>query len=188
MNSTISGNLAKGGAGGRGGDGAFDQGASQPGAGGQNVEAGVGGKGGAGGAAFGGGNENAAGASLTLSGTVIGSNVAMAGRGGQGGRGGNAKGGAGGAVTSSVATIGGLGEGGSGGSGGAGGAAEGGGLFNGGAALCRDPRTRSHGTSRTVGQAVKAERAAAAKGARVAAASPQPPATGSRRVWVGLAV
>ncbi len=121
-NSTITGNLALGGNGGQGGEGGSAQGASLPGANGQDATGGQGGQGGAGAAARGGGIYNAAGATLTLSGTVISLNEALAGTGGQGGRGGNAIAGDGGAVNAGLAKDGGTGNGGFGAAGGAGGA------------------------------------------------------------------
>jgi hypothetical protein len=129
-NSTITGNQAFGGNGGQGGDGGSAQGASLPGSDGEDVFGGLGGRGGAGGAARGGGIFNAAGAILTLSGTAISLNEALAGVGGTGGFGGRAIAGAGGAASAGLATKGGSANGGFGGVGGAGGAAEGGGLYN----------------------------------------------------------
>ena len=60
---------------------------------GQNGDGGRGGLGGAGAAGRGGGIYNAAGANLTLSGTLIASNVAQGGQGGDGGLGGLGNGG-----------------------------------------------------------------------------------------------
>jgi hypothetical protein len=67
----ISNNHATGGVGGSGGIGGKADGLSSATAGGQNAVGGVGGNGGAGGDASGGGIYNAAGASLTLSGTML---------------------------------------------------------------------------------------------------------------------
>jgi hypothetical protein len=104
VNSTISSNLAKGGDGGRGGEGGSGQGSCAHVGAGQDAEGGPGGIGGAGAAAFGGGIYNAAGASLTLSGTVITSNSALGGHGGRGGGGGDAIAGNGGvAATNALA-------------------------------------------------------------------------------------
>ena len=83
--STISGNQAQGSDGGRGGDGGAVRGVSQAGANGQDVIGASGGDGGSGAAAFGGGIYNAKGANLTISGTVISSDVALGGPGRPGG-------------------------------------------------------------------------------------------------------
>ena len=130
-NSVISGNQATGGDGGPGAAGGQTFGGSPLGGGnGQAAIGGSGRSGGVGGAALGGGVYNAAGASLTLSGTQIVANIGLGGRGGQGGTGGDGFGGRGGEIIPLVATNGGNGDGGFGGPGGVGGLAAGGGLYN----------------------------------------------------------
>ena len=95
--STIASNLAIGGDGGAGGDGGVGIGLDG-GAGchGQNAIGGAGGAGGAGGQGLGGGIYNAAGASLSVSGTTFSTNQAQGGKGGLGGDGTFAVGGRGG--------------------------------------------------------------------------------------------
>jgi hypothetical protein len=84
-NSVIASNQAIGGDGGKGGNGGLGQGFDEALGDGQNGSGGRGGLGGAGGAGRGAGIYDAAGAQLTLSGTLIASNVAQGGRGGDGG-------------------------------------------------------------------------------------------------------
>ena len=129
--STIARNQAIGGNGGKGGNGGLGQGFDVAIGNGQNGDGGRGGLGGAGAAGRGGGIYNAAGANLTLSGTLIASNVAQGGQGGDGGLGGLGNGGHGGAEPNGhQVKDGGIGTGGDGGSGGPGAPGEGGGLFN----------------------------------------------------------
>ena len=133
-NSTISANKAIGGDGGKGGSGGSGFGLDRTVGNGQSIHGGNGRIGGDGGPALGGGIYNL-GASLTLSGTRITSNVAQGGQGGEGGSGGSGTGGAGADVTNLQARNSGDGTGGEGMNGGAGGLAKGGGLFNQGSAL-----------------------------------------------------
>ena len=130
-NSTISSNLAVGGAGGNGGGGGFGGGAI--GAAGTNGQGGIGGNGGAagaGGAGMGGGIFNSPGANLSIVGTTISLNSAVGGEGGRGGDGFLGSGGNGGSDLNGNVGSGGSGTGGKGGTGGTGGIALGGGLYN----------------------------------------------------------
>jgi hypothetical protein len=130
-NSLITSNRATGGRGGNGGSGLNETAAAGlVGTNGGNATGGNGGAGGAGADGQGGGLFNAAGATLSLSGTTILGNTARGGDGGTGGRGGDGNGGNGGNGVFNSPGDGGLGVGGEGGDGGAAGRGEGGGLFN----------------------------------------------------------
>ena len=130
---TIASNAAVGGTGGDGGDGGEGDGlngTSLPEIDGRIGLGGNAGAGGTGGDGLGGGVFNAAGASLTLTGTTISANAANGGAGGLGGEGGPGIGGHGGADSGGGAGSGGEGFGGIAGAGGGGGQGEGAGLFN----------------------------------------------------------
>jgi hypothetical protein len=144
FNSTIQQNFAQGGDGGQGGNGAIADIRD-----GQSGTGGAGGAGGPGGTAGGGGVFNAAGASMSISGTTFLLNAAVGGNGGLGGMG-SATGDNVVDANPVAGGVGGNGIGGSGGEGGSSGPGEGGGLFNLGA-VSLSGKTTTFGSNEAIG-------------------------------------